>query len=168
MHFAVLFVQTLAERLDPLFGGIDPGKDNHRQDGQFNSGDRMVGPDSNPDGGQYPYTGGRGHTYNDAIPREDYARTQKANARDDLTDDPQIEGRLVVDAAERRESIRADTDKDTRSDPDRLSRELPFEAHDGTRYHRAEYFRPAKRRNIENGLEHIHVRRVPQGKAIFK
>ena len=54
LHFAVLFVQALAEGFDFLFGRINSREDNHHQHGQLDAGDGMIGSDGDADGGKYP------------------------------------------------------------------------------------------------------------------
>lgn len=121
MELAVLLVQAFAEGFYSLFGGIYPQKDNHRQDGQFYAGEGMVCSDGDTNGGQYPDAGSGGDAYYDAIAGENHTGTEKANARYNLTDDPQVQGRFVIYAGERRECVRANAYKDAGPDADRLA-----------------------------------------------
>jgi len=65
----------------------------------------MIGADSDANRRQDPDAGGGGDADDDAVPCEDYARSQKADARDDLADDAQVQNRLLVDSAKGREHI---------------------------------------------------------------
>lgn len=105
----------------------------------------MIGADGDADRGQDPDAGGGGDAYNNAIPREDHARSQKADACDDLTDDAQIQDRLLIDTAERCEGINANTNQDTRADADGLAGYLSLKADDRPSDHCTNDFRPAKR-----------------------
>ena len=116
----------------------------------------MVGSDGNADCGQYPDACSGSNAYYNAVTREDDAGTEEADARDDLTDYAKIQGRLVVDAGERRESIGADADQDACPDADGLARYLPFEADYRSGNHCTENLLPVERRNIENGSKNIH------------
>ena len=153
---AVLFVQAFAEEIDLLFGRVHSSKDQDGQDRQLDAGDVMIGPDGDADRRQDPDTGGRGDPDDDAVPREDHARPQKADARDDLADDTQVQGRLLIDTTKRREDIDADADQYARSDADGLAGDLTLKTDDRSRDHCTKYFGPAKRRYIENGVPNSH------------
>lgn len=116
----------------------------------------MIGSDGDADRGQDPDAGGGSDPHDDAVSREDDAGPQKADARDNLADDAQVQGRLLVDTTERREHIDADADQDARSDVDGLVGDLAFKADDRPGDHRNENLRPAKRRYIGNSVPNSH------------
>jgi hypothetical protein len=115
---AVPLVKAFAKGLYSLLGGVDPSEDNHGQYGQFDAAGVMTYSYGNAYRGQYPYAGGGGDAYNNAVAGENDAGAKEPYARDDLADQAKIDGRLVVEIGERREYVGADTNQDACSDAD--------------------------------------------------
>ena len=79
----------------------------------------MIGAYGDANRRQDQNAGGGGDANNDAVPRGDHTRSQKADPHDDLADAAQVQGRLLIDTTESREGINANANQDTRADNDK-------------------------------------------------